>query len=132
VRLVAGPGVAGVWSQGGTPDLVVGRALAPRAFSSSGVPFEALRDYLLALPGLPEDVAAPLRTFNAAESTLPLPVPATRVTTSAIEVDGVPATLLATRDRSLAAVMWVADGEATIVAGSLDAAEVVAVAEGLR
>ncbi|HEX2047144.1 MAG TPA: hypothetical protein VHF27_05235 [Acidimicrobiales bacterium] len=133
VRLVAGPGVAGIWSRpAGVPDLVVGRAVAPRAFSSSGVPFETLRDYLLSLPALPENVAAQLRTFNADGSTLPLPVPADHVTTSSAQVDGVRATVLATRDRSLAAVVWVKDGLVTVVAGSLDADEVLSVARGLR
>jgi hypothetical protein len=133
VRLSAGPGVAAIWSEGGSvPALVVGRATAPSARSSSGLPFQALRDYLLSLPGLPEDVAAPLRTFDADGSTLPLPVPSDRVATSTAEVDGDPATVLATRDRSLAAVVWVEDGVATVVAGSLDTDEVLTVAEGLR
>jgi hypothetical protein len=131
VRLVAGPGVAAIWSKSGVPVLVVGRALAPRAFSSSGVPFETMRDYLLSLPGLPPNVAAPLRTFNADGSTLPLPVPADRVTTSPAEVDGQAATVLATRDRSLAAVLWVKDGVVTVVAGTLDADEVLSVARSL-
>ena len=135
VRLVAGPGVALVWShKAGPPALIVGRAVAPTAFSSSpsGVPFETLRGYLLSLPGLPADVAAALRTFNADGSTLPLPVPAERVTTSSAVIDGEPATVLATRDRSLAAVAWVEDGVVTVVAGALDADEVVSVARGLR
>ncbi|MFP5320177.1 MAG: hypothetical protein ACLGI2_18015 [Acidimicrobiia bacterium] len=132
VRLVAGPGVAAVWVKSGVPVLVVGRAVAPRAFSSSGVPFETMRDYLLSFPGLPASVAAPLRTFNASGSALPLPVPADRVTTSAAQVDGEPATVLATRDRSLAAVMWVKDGVVTVVAGTLDTDEVVSVARSLR
>jgi hypothetical protein len=133
VRLVAGPGVAAMWSEGGSvPALVVGRAVAPSAESSSGLPFEALRDHLLSLPGLPEDVAAPLRTFDADGSTLPLPVPEDHVTTSSAQVDGEPATVLATRDRSVAAVVWAEDGVMTVVAGSLDADEVLAVAEGLR
>ena len=132
VRLVAGPGLAQVWSSAsGVPALVVGRAVAPTAFSS-GAPFETVRDYLLSLPGLPEDVAAQLRTFAADGSTLPLPVPADLVTTASAEVDGVPATVLATRDRSLAAVVWV-DGEVvTVVAGTLDEDEVLIVARGLR
>src|SRR5918998_3158451 len=56
VRLVAGPGVGRGWSESaGGPDLVVGRAVAPRAFSSSsGVAVETMLDYLLSLPGLPE------------------------------------------------------------------------------
>lgn len=132
VRLVAGPGVAQIWSSSvGAPALVVGRAVAPSAFSS-GVPFEVVRDYLLSLPGLPEDVAAQLRTFTADGATLPLPVPADEVTTSSAQVDGVPATVLATRDRTLAAVVWVDDGVVTAVAGSLDADEVLSIARELR
>jgi hypothetical protein len=132
VRLEAGPGVAAVWSQAaGVPALIVGRAVAPAAFSS-GVPFATVRDYLLSLPGLPDDVAAQLRTFTADGSTLPLPVPADRVTTSPAQVNGVPATVLATRDRTMAAVVWVDDGVVTAVAGPLDADEVLSVARSLR
>lgn len=133
VKLVAGPGVAQVWSQqsAGVPSLVVGRAVAPKAFST-GIPFETLRDYLLTLPGLPENVAAQLRTFTADGSTLPLPVPSDEVTTSSAEVNGVPATVLAARDRTLAAVVWVNDGAVTAVAGALDTDEVLAVARTLR
>lgn len=133
VRLVAGPGVAQIWSSGnGAPALLVGRAVAPTAFSSSGLPFETLRDYLLSLPGLPPDVAAQLRRFAADGSTLPLPVPADQVDTSSTQVDGLPATVLTTRDRTLAAVVWVDEGIVTVVAGSLDDDEVLTVAEELR
>jgi hypothetical protein len=132
VRLVAGPGVAQIWPQrSGAPALMVGHAVAPRAFSS-GVSFETVRDYLLSLPGLPEDVAAQLRTFNADGSTLPLPVPARRFTTSPDQVNGVPATVLASRDRTMAAVVWVDDDLVTAVAGSLDADEVLSIARELR
>jgi hypothetical protein len=110
----------------------VGRAVAPRAYSSSGVAFEAMRDYLLSLPGLPEDVAASLRTFNADRSTLPLPVPRDGFTTSSAEVDGERATTLEADDRSMAAVVWIDEGVLTVVAGALDADDVVAVARGLR
>ncbi len=131
VRLDAGPGAAQVWqSASGVPALVVGRAVAPTAFSS-GLPFEQVRDYLLSLPGLPPGVAEQLRTFAADGSTLPLPVPADEVTTSSTEVDGAPATLLVSRDRALSAVVWVQDGVLTVVAGSLDDDEVLAVARGL-
>lgn len=132
VRVVAGPGVAATWTHStGAPSLVVGRAVAPTA-SSTGVPFETARDYVLSLPGVPEDVAAQLRAFTADGSTLPLPVPADRVTSSSAEVDGAPATVLATDDRSMAAVVWVQDGVVTVVAGALDTDEVLAVARGLR
>ena len=132
VRLDAGPGVVQTWSSSSqVPALVVGRAHAPTAFSS-GVPFETVRDYLLSLPGLSEEVAAQLRTFAADGSTLPLPVPADEVRSSPADVNGAPATVLTTRDRTMAAVVWVEDGMVTAVAGSLDADEVLEVARNLR
>jgi hypothetical protein len=132
VRLVAGPGVAQVWSSSaGAPALLVGRAVAPTAFST-GVEFDTMRNYLLMLPGLPDDVAAQLRTFTADGSTLPLPVPSDQVETSSAQVHGEPATVLVARDKTMAAVVWVDDGAVNVVAGSLDTDEVLAVARGLR
>jgi hypothetical protein len=131
VRLTAGPGVAAVWSQpSGLPTLVVGRAVAPSA-SSSGVPFETVRDFLLSLPGLPDDLAAQLRTFTADGSTLPIPVPADLVETSEAEVGGLPATVLESRDQTLAAVVWVDDGVVTLVGGTLSTDEVLDLAGDL-
>lgn len=132
VRLDAGPGVAEVWKSGtGVPALVVGRVVAPAAFSS-GASFDVLRDYLLSLPGLPDRVAEQLRTFTADGSTLPLPVPADQAITRQDDVNGTPATVVQTKDKTLAAVVWVADGKVTVVAGSLDTAEVLTIARQLR
>lgn len=131
-RLVAGPGIAMTWSSDqGLPGLFVGRAVAPAAYSS-GVPFETARDYLLSLPGLPESLAAQLRSFAADGATLPLPVPAEQVRTSTAEVNGVSATVLTSRDGTMAGVVWVQDGIVNAVAGSLSADEVLSVARGLR
>ena len=47
-------------------------------------------------------------------------------------MNGTPATVLETRDRTMAAVVWVEDGKVTVVAGSLDKAEVLSVARDLR
>jgi hypothetical protein len=131
-RLVAGPGVAQVWSESrGVPALVVARLTAPTAFST-GVPFSTARDYLLSLPGLPDDLAAQLRDFSGDGTTLPLPVPADLVTSSTADVGGQPATVLASRDGFMAGVVWVEDGAVTGVAGTLGVDEVLSVARGLR
>ena len=106
------------------------RAVAPTAFSS-GVPFVTARDYLLSLPGLPEDVASQLRSFSADGATLPVPVPDDLMTSSPTDVDGVDATLIESRDGTMAAVIWVEDGVVTAVAGSVTDDEVLAVARGL-
>jgi|SRR5829696_1250590 len=131
-RLAAGPGLAEVWSEArGVPALVVARAVAPTAYSS-GIPFSTAREYLLSLPGLPEDVASQLRGFSGDGTTLPLPVPAELVRSSAADVNGVPATVLTSRDGTMAGVVWVEDGIVTAVAGSLSTGEVLSVARGLR
>jgi hypothetical protein len=132
IRLAAGPGVAAVWSEArGVAALVVARAVAPTAYSS-GISFETARDYFLSLPGLPEHVASQLRRFSGDGTTLPLPVPDEQVSTSTADVGGVPATVLASRDGTLAAVIWVKDRIITAVAGSLSEDEVLDVARGLR
>jgi hypothetical protein len=132
VRLVAGPGVAEVWGQSnGFPTLVVGRAVAPTAFSN-GAPFATLRDYLLSLPGVSPELAEQLRSFSGDGTTLPLPVPADQVTSSPAAVNGHPATVLVTRDQGMAAVVWVDKGVLTAVAGAVGADEVLAVARDLR
>jgi hypothetical protein len=132
LRLEAGPGVAAVWSQPtGVPTLVVARVGAPKVFSS-GVPFETVRDYLLSLPGLPDDLADQLRDLSADGGTLPLPVPAELVTSSTADVDGTEATVLTSRNGLFAGVDWVEDGVMTGVAGSLSADELLSVARGLR
>ncbi|MEV0154723.1 hypothetical protein AB0H57_13400 [Micromonospora sp. NPDC050686] len=131
-RLVAGPGLAAVWSEArGVPALIVARAVAPTAYSS-GAPFDTARDYLLSLPGLPEDVAAQLRHFSADGTTLPLPVAADQLTSRPVDVGGNPATLLTARDGTMAGVVWADDGQITAVAGSISADEVLTVARELR
>jgi hypothetical protein len=131
-RLSAGPAIAAVWAQGRpVPALVVARAVAPSAYSS-GIPFETARDYLLSLPVVPQNVASQLRGFSGDGTTLPLFLPVERLISSTAAVDGVPATVFASRDGVMAAVVWVRDGVVTAVAGSLSADEVLAVARGLR
>jgi hypothetical protein len=90
-----------------------------------------LTDALLSLPGLPDDVAAALRAATGDGTTLPLPVPADEYTTTSTDVSGTAATILTSRDETIAGVVWLDGGVVTIVAGPLDAQEVLSVADGL-
>ncbi|MFD6754977.1 hypothetical protein [Micromonospora gifhornensis] len=131
-RLTAGPGVAAVWAgQHGMPNLIVARMAAPTAYSS-GIELSTAVDYLLSLPGLPENVASQLRHFTGDGTTLPLPVNARYLTASPADVNGTPATVLTSRDGVLAGVVWVDGATVTAVAGPLRADEVLSVARGLR
>ena len=130
--LTAGPGMAAVWPEArGVPALIVGRVVAPKGFST-GIPFETARDYLLSLPGLPAGVADQLRSFTKEPTTLPLIVKSGTETSFTTDVGGAPATVLATRDGTLAAVVWIDDGHVTGVGGSLSTGEVLQVARSLR
>ena len=132
LKLEAGPGVAAVWTQPtGVPTLVVARIGAPKVLSS-GVPFETVRDYLLSLPGLPDQLAGQLRDLSKDAATLPLLVPAEMVTSSTADVSGEKATVLTSRNGLFAAVVWVKDGVMTGAAGSLSADELLSVARDLR
>jgi hypothetical protein len=129
-RLSAGPGVAAIWDEArGMPALIVARAAAPTAYSG-GVSFEIARDYLLSLPGLPASVASQLRAFSG-DGTLPLIVKAGEETSYTADVGGRTATVLATRDGAMAAVIWADQGMITGVAGTLSAEELLTVARGL-
>ncbi|MEV4619589.1 hypothetical protein AB0J74_12870 [Asanoa sp. NPDC049573] len=129
-RLVAGPGLVATWSQGRpVPAMIVARAVAPAAYSSSGVPFATARDYLL--PVLPDNVAAQLRGFSGDGTTLPLFTSVEHMTISSSDVGGHPATVLRSRDSTMSAVVWLDDGIVTAVAGSLSPGEVLDVARGL-
>jgi hypothetical protein len=131
-RFTAGPGVLAVWNQArGTPALVVGRAVAPAVYSSD-IPFDTARDYVLSLPNVSESVRSQLRSFSADGTTLPLFVQDEKMTTATADVGGVQATVLTSRDRVLAAAVWVDNGIVTVVAGSLSADEVLSVARGLK
>jgi hypothetical protein len=131
-RLSAGPGLAMVWSESrGVPAMIVARAVAPTA-ESSGIPFETARDYLLSLPTISDDVASQLRRFSGDGKTLPLPVPAEEVDSSETDVGGTPATVLTSRDGTMAGVVWVRDGIVNVVAGSLSDDEVLSVARELQ
>jgi hypothetical protein len=77
-------------------------------------------------------VAAQLRRFSADGNTLPLPVLDGELESSEAEVGGAPATVLTSRDGTMAGVVWVRDGIVNAVAGSLSDEEVLTVARGLR
>jgi hypothetical protein len=130
-RFVAGPGLAAVWPEArGVPALLVARAVAPTAYSS-GIPLKTARDYLLSLPGLPENVVQQLRGLSADGPTLPLFMATEELQSSTADVGGVPATVFTSRSSTMSCVVWVKDGTVNAVAGSLHADEVLSVARGL-
>jgi hypothetical protein len=131
-RLTAGPGLAAVWAgNSGAPALMIGRVVAPEGFSN-GIPFDAARDYLLSLPGLPASVSGQLKAFTKEGGTLPLIVNANSETSFTTRVGRAPATVLSTEGGAMSAVFWVEGGFINAVGGSLSTGEVLRVARETR
>lgn len=131
VQLQGGPAVAEVWGYGSAvPSLVVVRAKAPTA-ATQGASFPAVRDYVLSVPGISPQLAAQLRTVTGDGTTLPIPVPKDLATSSQVDVGGVQATVVESRNRLGVAVIWVDGGALNVVLGPLSKDEVLAVARGL-
>ncbi|GIE77090.1 hypothetical protein Aph02nite_30400 [Actinoplanes philippinensis] len=131
-RLTAGPGLAAVWpGNSGAPALMIGRVVAPKAFSN-GIPFETARDYLLSLPGLPTSVSSQLKAFTKEGGTLPLIVNQASESSFTTTVGKAPATVLSTSGGAVSAVLWVQDGFVNAVGGSLSTGEVLRVAREIR
>ena len=132
LRIQGGPGVAAVWRQpSGIPTLVVARA-KPLTAATQGASLQSVREYLLSFPGVSPRLADQLRAVTGDGTTLPIPVPATVATSSQTDLNGVPATVVETKDHLMVGVLWVERGELNVVLGPLSRDEVLAVARGLR
>jgi hypothetical protein len=130
LEIRVGPGVVTSWGDGDLPEMAVIRMAAP-VVSSQGVSLPTLRDYLLAQPGIPADVADKLRELPDDGSVLPVPVPSEYATTETTTVDGERATAVTLRDGSAAGLTWIKDGELTAVFGLVDLDDLKDVANGL-
>jgi hypothetical protein len=111
--------------------MMVARVKAPTV-SSQGAPLPVVRDYLLALPFIPADLAAQLRAATGDGTTLPIPIPADLATSSSVSIGSIDGTVVRLRDGSATGVIWAAGGVLDAVAGSLSQDEVVTVARGLH
>jgi hypothetical protein len=101
----------------GGPALLVGKAGTLGMTTEGGASLEELREVVLGLPGLPEDLVAQLRGIGDWRNTLPLPVPAGQVRSSPTTVNGAEALSFADAGGRLHALVWQRDGHIWGVAG---------------
>ncbi len=125
-----GPGVAVSYSGSGGVSGVVPLAVAaverPVA-TSSGATTSELESFLLSQPGVPSDLAGELRLLANPSTTLPVPVPP-GASSSTVTVDGSQAVVLTDQSRVASGAVWVGGGDVHVVAGLLDAKDLLGVA----
>lgn len=97
--------------------LVVAQMASPVLNTPEGLDMNALREDLLAVPGLPPDFVGQLRAIDDWQNTLVVPVPE-GASSEDVTVDGEPGLLITMDDDSGAVVLWEDDGQLYVVAGS--------------
>jgi anti-sigma factor RsiW len=133
VPAVAPTGAAGPVPDlaGAIPQLVVAQAVAPVA-TASGVTAKELQQYLLAQPGISEQLANAVRALGDPTTTWPIPVPLGALNTHTVSVQGVRGTVFADTSGFVVGVMWLKGGIVYAVGAPLSEQEVLRVANSLR
>jgi len=116
---------------GGQPLLVLMQAPSPSAEASGPATLAQVRDYLLSLPGLPQETVAQLRRIDHWEATLPLPVPRGQATWREVRVGSTPGLLLSDVAGHGSGVVWQHDGRVYGVLGQLPPQQLLRVAASL-
>jgi hypothetical protein len=130
VTVHAGPAV--IAQYGGTsaadvPTLTIATMPRPTAVSS-GASLSQIEAFLLAQPGIPPALAEEIRLLGDLRTTLPVPVPS-GASVRSVQVSGWPGVLLSDSSNAAAAVVWEdSHGMLHVVAGILDAQDVLNVA----
>ena len=115
----------------GTPALLVGHSGTVTAEVDGDIDLDALRGFLLDLPGLPEPVVRQLAAIDDWRTTLPVPIPIDHLGSQETTVDGADA-ILVEEPAFGSGLLWQRDGVVTGVAGRLDEAALRAVVDSLR
>jgi hypothetical protein len=111
--------------------LMIGQTREITGGVEGNVSLEEMRDFLLGLPGLSPDTVRQLRDIKDWRNTLPIPVPADKLSWEHTTIAGGDALLLKENTGLGSAVIWLRDGRIYGVAGTLRPEEVERVANSI-
>ena len=117
---------------GNNRTLMVGQARELEVGVEGSVTLAELRDFLLAVPGLPPETVRQLRAIEDWRSTLPIPVPVDQVAWQQTTIAGGSGLLLADNSGVGSGALWQREGRVYGVAGTARAAEIQRVADSLH
>ncbi|CAN5832385.1 anti-sigma factor [soil metagenome] len=101
----------------GEDQIAIAQLPSPTLITPEGLDMDALREDLLALPGLPPDFVAQLRAIDDWESTMVIPVPE-GASSDDVTINGEPGLLITSDDGKGSVVLWEDDGILFIVGGT--------------
>jgi len=103
------------------PALMIGQARAIEVGVEGNATLDDVRAFLLSLPNLPDDLGRQLRSIQDWRSTLPIPVPADKISWQDTMVNGAPGYLLNDNTGLGSAIIWQQNGQIVGVAGPMNA-----------
>ena len=113
------------------PQLVVAKSVTPTA-SSTQVTVKQLEDYILAQPGISDELKNAVRAIGDPSTTLLIPVPIQYATSTQVTVQGVPGVALGDNTGVGSGVVWVKGGYVYVIAGTLKQSDALNIANNLK
>jgi hypothetical protein len=112
--------------------LLVGQSRELAVSAEGNVSLDEMREFLLGLPSIPPETAQKLRAIPDWRTTLPIPVPADRVSWREMTIAGGPGLLLADSAGIGSAGIWQRGDRVYGIAGSISVADLERVARSLQ
>ena len=113
------------------PQLVVARSAAPQA-TATQVSLTQFEDYILAQPGISDQLKNAIKAIGDPSTTLLIPVPVQYATSAQVTVQGVEGVALGDNTGVGSGVVWVKNGSVYVVAGSIKQSDAIDIANNLK
>ena len=113
------------------PQLVVAKSAAPTA-TSTQVTVKQLEDYMLAQPGISQELKNAINAIGDPSTTLLIPVPIEYASSKQVTVQGVEGVALGDNTGVGSGVVWVKDGYVYVVVGSIKQSDAIDIANNLK
>ena len=118
-------------SQINLPQLVVAKSASPKV-TSTQVTTAQLESYILAQPGISDQLKNAIKAIGDTSTTLLIPVPVQYATSTPVTVQGVEGVALGDNTGVGSGVVWVKNGSVYVVAGSIKQSDALAIANNLK
>jgi hypothetical protein len=112
------------------PDVAVVQMKSPTV-TSSGASVQQIEDYLISLPGFPQDLAAQIRSIGDPTTTLPVPVP-TGQQSHQVDIQGVKGLFVGDSTGLGSGMIWSKGGVLYAAVGTMTESEITGVAGSLH
>src|SRR5438128_1803269 len=113
------------------PQLIIAKSASPKV-TSTQVTAQQLEDYILAQPGISDQLKNAIKAIGDPSTTLLIPVPIEYATSTPVNVQGVEGVALGDNTGVGSGVVWVKNGSVYVVAGSIKQSDAIDIANNLK